>query len=247
MNEIKKIALVTGAGRGIGKEIALELARAGIDIAVMDVYFPEDEESAKAEIKAIGGKAMEVKADVSDYDSVAEAVEKINKELGPINILVNNAGVTRDNLILRMSKEEWDTVININLTGAFNCTKAVIKQMTKCKWGRIVNISSVVGQSGNAGQVNYSSSKAGLIGFTKSLAVELATRNITVNAITPGFIDTDMTRNLSEKVREILLEKIPMKKLGTPRDIAKAIGFFVSDDSSYITGHVLAINGGMYM
>jgi len=246
MNEIRKIALVTGGGRGIGKEITLELARAGVSIAVMDVKFPNDESIAD-EIKEIGSEAVEIEADVSNFDSVSESIEIINDTLGPINILVNNAGITRDNLLLRMSKEEWDKVININLTGAFNCTKTVIKQMTKSRWGRIVNISSVVGQSGNAGQVNYSSSKAGLIGFTKSLAIELATRNITVNAIAPGFIDTDMTRDLSDKVREMLLEKIPMKKLGTAADIAKAVRFFISEDSAYITGNILAVNGGMYM
>jgi 3-oxoacyl-[acyl-carrier protein] reductase len=218
----------------------------GIDVAVADVSFPETPSTAK-DIIALGRKSIEVNINVKDLASVEKGVELIEKELGPVNILINNAGVTRDNLMLRMSSEEWETVIGINLTGAFNCTKAVLKGMTKCRWGRIVNISSVVGQSGNAGQVNYSSSKAGLIGFTKSLAAEIASRNITVNAVAPGFIDTDMTKNLPEKVRELLMEKVPLKRLGTVNDIAKAVRFLVSDDSSYITGHTISVNGGMYM
>ncbi len=246
MNDVRKVALVTGAARGIGREIALELAANGIDIAIGDVHFPEDI-STLEDIKKMGRKAVEVKLDVSDSASVKEAVEKVNAELGPVTILINNAGITRDNLFLRMSDDEWNAVVNVNLTGAYNCTKAVIRQMTKTKWGRIVNISSVVGQRGNAGQANYASAKAGMIGLTKALAIELASRNITVNAVAPGFIDTDMTRNLSDKVKELLLEQVPLKKLGTPADIAKGVRFLVSDDASYITGQVLAINGGMYM
>lgn len=246
MNEERKVALVTGAARGIGREIALELAANGIDIAIGDVHFPEDI-STLEDIKKMGRKAVEVKLDVSDSASAKEAVEKVNAELGPVTILINNAGITRDNLFLRMSDDEWNAVINVNLTGAYNCTKAVIRQMTKAKWGRIVNISSVVGQSGNAGQANYASAKAGMIGLTKALAIELASRNITVNAVAPGFIDTDMTRDLSDKVKELLLEHVPLKKLGTVADIAKGVSFLVSDDASYITGQVLAINGGMYM
>jgi 3-oxoacyl-[acyl-carrier protein] reductase len=246
MNEERKVALVTGAARGIGREIALELAADGIDIAIGDVHFPEDISTLK-DIKKMGRKAVEVKLDVSVSASVKEAVEKVNAELGPVTILINNAGITRDNLFLRMSDDEWNAVINVNLTGAYNCIKAVIRQMTKNKWGRIVNISSVVGQSGNAGQANYASAKAGMIGLTKALAIELASRNITVNAVAPGFIDTDMTRDLSDKVKELLLEQVPLKKLGTPADIAKGVRFLVSGDASYITGQVLAINGGMYM
>lgn len=245
MEEIKKVALVTGAGRGIGREIALALASLGCDIAVADITFPDDSATLKG-ITSMGRKGMEVKLDVSKPESVETAVEAIEKELGPVNILINNAGITRDNLILRMSNEEWESVLNINLNGAFNCTKSVVKNMTKARWGRIVNITSVVGQRGNAGQANYASSKAGLIGLTKSLALELASRNITVNAVAPGFIDTDMTKVLSEKVRELLLEAVPMKRLGTVNDIANAVKFLVSDDASYITGQVLAVNGGMY-
>jgi 3-oxoacyl-[acyl-carrier protein] reductase len=231
MEEIKKVALVTGAGRGIGRAIALALASSGCEIK---------------SIQAMKRNGLEVKLDVSKIESVEAALETVEKELGPVNILINNAGITRDNLILRMSSEEWESVININLNGAFNCVKSVVKNMTKAKWGRIVNITSVVGQRGNAGQANYSSAKAGLIGLTKSLAIELASRNITVNAVAPGFIDTDMTRVLSEKVKEMLLEAVPMKRLGTVQDIANAVKFLVSDDAAYITGHVIAVNGGMY-
>jgi len=245
MEEVKKVALVTGAGRGIGREIALALASTGIDIALADISFPDDSATLKGVI-ALNRKGVEVKLDVSKAASVESALEAAEKELGPVNILINNAGITRDNLILRMSNEEWESVININLNGAFNCIKSVVKNMTKAKWGRIVNITSVVGQRGNAGQANYASSKAGLIGLTKSLAIELASRNITVNAVAPGFIDTDMTKVLPEKVRELLLEAVPMKRLGTVKDIANAVKFLVSEDASYITGHVIAVNGGMY-
>jgi 3-oxoacyl-[acyl-carrier protein] reductase len=245
MEEIKKVALVTGAGRGIGRAIALALASSGCEIAVADLSFPDESATLKS-IQAMKRNGLEVKLDVSKIESVEAALETVEKELGPVNILINNAGITRDNLILRMSSEEWESVININLNGAFNCVKSVVKNMTKAKWGRIVNITSVVGQRGNAGQANYSSAKAGLIGLTKSLAIELASRNITVNAVAPGFIDTDMTRVLSEKVKEMLLEAVPMKRLGTVQDIANAVKFLVSDDAAYITGHVIAVNGGMY-
>ncbi|MBN2135280.1 MAG: 3-oxoacyl-[acyl-carrier-protein] reductase [Acidobacteria bacterium] len=246
MTDTQKIALVTGAARGIGREIALELAKKGIDIAVADIHFPDDI-STKNDIIALGRKAIEVKVDVSKPESVKEAVEKINEELGMISILINNAGITRDNIMLRMTDEEWYSVININLNGAFNCIKAIVRQMTKNRWGRIVNVTSVVGQRGNAGQANYAASKAGLIGLTKALAIEFASRGVTVNAVAPGFIDTEMTNVLPDKVKEMLLEQVPSKTLGAPADVAKSVAFLVSDDAAYISGHVLAVNGGMYM
>ena len=242
-----KIAFVTGAGRGIGKAIAFTLASAGADIAGVDVNLEELKTVMEELSKTTGRKAIAIHSDVGDYGSVETAVEETVKTLGRIDILVNNAGITRDNLLLRMNNEEWDKVIRINLTGTFNCTKAIIRGMVKNRSGRIISIASIVAEMGNAGQANYAASKAGIIGFTKSIAREYANRGITANAIAPGFIETDMTRALSEDVRKNLIDQIPMSRLGTPEDVANVVKFLASDDASYITGQVMHVNGGMYM
>lgn len=242
-----KIALVTGASRGIGKAIALTLAGAGADIAGVDVNLDELKGTMDELVKTTGKRAVSLHADVGDYGSVETAVNEAVKALGRVDILVNNAGITKDNLLLRMNNDEWDKVIRINLTGTFNCTKAVIRGMVKNRSGRIISIASIVAEMGNAGQANYAASKAGIIGFTKTIAREYANRGITANAIAPGFIETDMTRALSEDVRNGLITQIPMSRLGTPEDVANAVKFLASDDASYITGQVIHINGGMYM
>ena len=242
-----KIALVTGASRGIGKAIALTLAGAGADIAGVDVNLDELKTAMDELQKKTGKRAISLYADVGDYGSVETAVNEAVKALGRVDILVNNAGITKDNLLLRMNNDEWDKVIRINLTGTFNCTKAVIRGMVKNRNGRIISIASIVAEMGNAGQANYAASKAGIIGFTKTIAREYANRGITANAIAPGFIETDMTRALSEDVRNGLITQIPMSRLGTPEDVANAVKFLASDDASYITGQVIHINGGMYM
>ncbi|PGY10809.1 3-oxoacyl-[acyl-carrier-protein] reductase [Bacillus sp. AFS031507] len=247
MNLEGKAALVTGASRGIGREIALELARQGANVAV---NFSGSEAKANEvvdEIKALGREAFAVKCDVSNSGEVAEMVKGTIDRFGKLDILVNNAGITRDNLLMRMKEEEWDDVININLKGVFLCTKAVTRQMMKQRVGRIINVASVVGVSGNPGQANYVAAKAGVIGLTKTSAKELASRNITVNAIAPGFITTDMTDKLPEEVKTEMLKQIPLARLGEPKDIAKMTAFIASDDSSYITGQTLHINGGMVM
>ncbi|MFH1278877.1 MAG: 3-oxoacyl-[acyl-carrier-protein] reductase [Candidatus Eisenbacteria bacterium] len=241
-----KVALVTGAAQGIGKSIALRLAGMGADLAVVDVNGEKAEETA-GEIRALGVKASSLKVDVTDGAAVAEGVEKTVEKLGGVDILVNNAGITRDALFLRMKEEDWDAVIAVNLKGTFNFTKAVIRPMVKAKGGRIVNIASVIGVMGNAGQANYAASKAGIIGMTKSLAKEFASRGITVNAIAPGFIQTAMTDVLSEKARESLMELIPLKRLGTSRDVADVVAFLVSPAAGYMTGQVLHVDGGMVM
>lgn len=241
-----KVAIVTGAGQGIGKAIALKLASYGADIAVVDINLEKAEETAK-EVRDIGRKALALKVDVSSVKETEDMAEKVFTDLEGIHILVNNAGITRDGLLLRMKEEDWDAVMNINLKGAFTCTKAVLKYMTKMKWGRIVNIASVVGVMGNAGQANYAASKAGLIGFTKSVAREVASRNITVNAVAPGFIETAMTDVLSPQVKTDLLNKIPLGRLGGANDVAMGVLFLASNASNYITGQVLNINGGMAM
>ena len=241
-----KVAMVTGAAQGIGKAVALLLARNGADIIVADINLEKAEETAK-EIQALGRKALAVKVDVGNLDDVIRVVQTVLEEFSQIDILVNNAGINRDKLILRMTEEDWDTVLKINLKGTFNCTKAVVRHMSKQRSGKIVNIASVVGEMGNAGQANYAASKAGVIGFTKTVAREFAQRGINVNAIAPGYIETPMTDVLAEKVKEELRRLIPMERLGKPEDVAEAVLFLVSEASSYITGQVLNVNGGIYM
>ena len=241
-----RVALVTGAAQGIGKAISLLLAKHGADIVVSDVLLEKATETAK-EIETMGRKAMAVRVDVSKLGDVEQMVDATLKQFGKIDILVNNAGITRDKLILRMSEEDWDAVLNVNLKGTFNCTRAVVRHMAKQRYGKIVSIASVTGEMGNAGQVNYAASKAGVIGLTKTIAREFAQRGINVNAIAPGYIQTPMTDVLSDKVKEDLKRLIPMDRLGQPGDVAEAVLFLVSDRSSYITGHVLNVNGGIYM
>jgi 3-oxoacyl-[acyl-carrier protein] reductase len=240
------VALITGAAQGIGKSVALLLAQNGADIVVSDINLEKAEETAK-EIESIGSKAIAIKVDVANLKDVERMVESILEKFGKIDILVNNAGITRDKLILRMTEEDWDAVLNVNLKGTFNCTKAVVRHMAKQRSGKIVSIASVVGEMGNAGQVNYSASKAGVIGLTKTIAREFAQRRINVNAIAPGYIETPMTEVLPEKVKEELKRLIPMERLGKPEDVAEAVLFLVSEESNYITGHVLNVNGGIYM
>jgi 3-oxoacyl-[acyl-carrier protein] reductase len=241
-----KVALVTGAAQGIGKAIALLLARNGADLVVSDINLEKAQETAR-EIQAIERKALAVKVDVANLEDVERMVQAGLQQFHQIDILVNNAGIARDKLILRMTEEDWDVVLDVNLKGTFNCTKAVIRHMLKQKSGKIVSIASVVGEMGNAGQANYSASKAGVIGFTKTIAREFAQRGINVNAIAPGYIETPMTDALPEKVKEELKQMIPMGRLGRPEDIAEAVLFLVSASSNYITGQVLNVNGGIYM
>ncbi|MGI6092985.1 MAG: 3-oxoacyl-[acyl-carrier-protein] reductase [Veillonellaceae bacterium] len=242
-----KVAIITGASRGIGRSVALELAKAGAKIVVNYAGNAAAAENVKDAILAEGGQAIVVQADVSDAVAVDNLVKQTIEAFGRIDILVNNAGITRDGLLMRMKETDWDDVINTNLKGVFSCTKAVSKVMMKQKSGKIVNMTSVVGLMGNAGQSNYAAAKAGVIGFTKSMAKELAPRGITVNAIAPGFISTDMTAVLSEQVKIDLAQKIPLGRLGDPNDIAKAVLFLVSDSANYITGQTLNVDGGMVM
>ncbi|CAG0967786.1 3-oxoacyl-[acyl-carrier-protein] reductase [Geobacter sp.] len=241
-----KVAIITGASRGIGRAIALRLAQDGADLVVTATTL-ETARNTASEIEALGRRALALAVDVADPASVDALFAAVVETFGKVDILVNNAGITKDGLLLRMKDADWDAVIDVNLKGAFNCVREAAKLMAKARSGRIVNISSVVGEMGNAGQINYCASKAGMIGLTKSAARELAKRGITVNAVTPGFIETDMTAVLSEKVREGLLQQIPMERLGTPDDVANAVLFLVSPMGDYITGHVLSVNGGMYM
>jgi 3-oxoacyl-[acyl-carrier protein] reductase len=241
-----KVALVTGAAQGIGRAIALLLAQNGADIVVSDINLEKAEETAK-EIEGTGQRAMAIKVDVAHSEEVERMVQTILERFGHIDILVNNAGIARDKLILRMTEEDWDAVLNVNLKGTFNCTKAVVRHMSKQRSGKIVSIASVVGEMGNVGQANYSASKAGVIGFTKTIAREFAQRGINVNAIAPGYIETPMTDALPEKAKEELRRLIPMDRLGRPEDVAEALLFLVSETSSYITGQVLNVNGGIYM
>ncbi len=241
-----RAAIVTGGGQGIGRTIVLDLASRGIDVAAADINL-DGVEQVSSEAEGMGVRSMALKADVSDPSSVRDMVDAVSDGFGKVDYLVNNAGITRDSLLMRMDDEAWQAVIDINLTGAFLCSKSVVRLMMKQRFGRIVNISSVVGAMGNAGQTNYAASKAGMIGFTKSLAREVASRNITVNAVAPGFIQTAMTDALPEKAREDLVSQIPSQRLGTPDDVAASVGFLLSDEASYITGQVIHVNGGMYM
>lgn len=245
--EERKVALVTGGTRGIGKEIAKALAKEGYDLIINYVSNNTDIKSFENELKEIGSKVIFIKADVSDYTSCEEMVKKGIETFGKIDTLVNNAGITKDNLLMRMKEEEFDKVIGINLKGVFNVTKQVTPYMIKKREGTIINVSSVVGVCGNAGQCNYSASKAGIIGFTKSLAKELASRNIRVNAVAPGFIQTDMTESLSDTVKDTINTQIPLKRMGEPQEVAKVVKFLASNDASYITGQVINIDGGMVM
>ena len=241
-----RIALVTGASQGIGRACALKLAKAGAQVALAARNTAKLAEVA-AEIEAAGGKAVSFELDLASEESIKAAAKAVLAHFGKVEILVNNGGITRDNLMLRMKLADWDEVLSTNLTGAFLLTQAVSSSMLKARWGRIINITSVVGRTGQAGQSNYAASKAGLIGLTKSLARELASRNITVNAVAPGYIATSMTAVLNEQQQSAMLMQIPLDRPGTPDDIANAVVFLASDMASYITGHVLDVNGGMYM
>ena len=242
-----KTAIVTGASRGIGLAIAKKLAKSGYNIAVVDACDLEKSEDAVKEVKALGVDAKAYQCNVADFAAVEQTVKQINDDFGGIYILVNNAGITRDGLLIKMSEENFDAVINVNLKGTFNFIKHVSPIMMKKREGRVVSISSIVGIEGQAGQVNYSASKAGVIGITKSCAREFASRNITFNAIAPGYVETPMTAVLTDKQKEAIFEMIPLKRYGQPEDIANAVNFLCSDDASYITGQVLSVDGGMHM
>lgn len=246
MSEERSTALITGGSRGIGKATAETLARAGFQVYLTYVSKPEEAESVAQGINAAGGTARAFRLDVGDADAVVAFFKDEIKDKVDLGVLVNNAGITKDGLVLRMKDEDFDRVVQINLRGTFLCVREAAKIMSRQRHGRIVNITSVVGQTGNAGQINYASAKAGIIGLTKSAAKELAGRSITVNAVAPGFVETDMTANLTDDVRAAYTESIPLKRLGTPQDIADAVAFLVSPGAGYITGQVLAVNGGMY-
>jgi 3-oxoacyl-[acyl-carrier protein] reductase len=246
MDLSNRVAIVTGSARGIGRGIALRLAEAGADIVVNDIEAAREAmERTVEEIKKLERQAIGVAADVSSAQDVGRLIETAMSTLGRIDILVNNAGVTRDGLVMRMSDEDWDTVLAIDLKSTFLCTRAVLRPMLKARWGRIVSIASIVGINGNAGQANYAAAKAGVIAFTRSVAKEVASRGITVNAIAPGYIDTKMTQDLDEKQSEELKKRIPLGYAGTPRDVAEAVAFLASEEARYITGQVLGVDGGM--
>ncbi len=238
-------AVVTGGGRGIGRAIAERLADLGADVAIVDID-GETAEATAAEVAGKGVKALGYALDISDADAVTETFKKIAEDLGGLDILVNNAGVTRDNLIIRMSPDDWDFVMRVNLKGAFNCTRAAVRPMMSQRWGRIINIASIVGQIGNAGQANYAASKAGLIALTKTVAKEFGGRGITANAVAPGFIETAMTESLSEKAREDFASKILLKRFGSPFDVANVVAFLASDGGDYVTGQTINVDGGMF-
>ena len=244
MYDEKKTAVITGAARGIGKAIAIRLAKSGLNIVISDVLEDEGKKTAE-EIKEYGVETAFIKTDVSNMESVNNMVKQTVEKFGSIDVLVNNAGITRDNISIRMSEQEWDLVLNINLKGTFLCSQAAAKEMMKKRFGRIVNIASVSGILGTAGQANYASSKAGVIALTKAMARELGGRNITVNAVAPGYIITEMTEKLPEKVKDAYLTQIPLKRGGTPEDVANGVNFLISPDASYITGIVLNISGGL--
>lgn len=241
-----KVALVTGGARGIGRAIALTFAKEGADIVVADVNFEIASQTA-AEIESLGRKALALEMDVTSYEKVEEGINKILDKMGKVDILINNAGITKDNLLLRMSQADWDVVINVNLKGTFNCIKAVTRPMIKQRSGKIISIASIIGLIGNPGQANYAASKAGIIALTKTVAKELASRNINANVVAPGFIQTAMTDKLPEDLKKKMLEAIPLAKLGTPQDVANVCLFLASEESSYITGQVITIDGGMVM
>lgn len=242
-----KCALITGATRGIGKRIAITLAKQGYNIALNYRKVNEELENTKKEIEKIGVQILAVKGDVANFEDCENFVKQVIERFGQIDVLVNNAGITKDMLLMRMKKEDFEQVIDTNLVGTFNVTKNVVPYMMKARSGRIINISSVVGISGNAGQTNYSASKAGIIGFTKSLAKEIASRNILVNSVAPGFIETNMTDVLKDDVKQEIAKNIPLKRMGTAQDVANVVKFLASDDSSYITGQVINVDGGMLM
>jgi 3-oxoacyl-[acyl-carrier protein] reductase len=246
-NLSNKVAVVTGASRGIGRAIALHLAELGAKVVVNYSGNQAKAQEVVSEIEANGGAAIAVQANVADPDDVAKLMKQAIETYGSLDILVNNAGITRDNLLMRMKEEDWDAVMNTNLKGVFLCTKAVARQMMKQRAGRIINIASIVGVAGNAGQANYVAAKAGVIGLTKTAAKELAARNIYVNAVAPGFIDTEMTEELPEEIKAQMLSQIPLAKLGKPEDVAKVVAFLASDDASYMTGQTLHVDGGMVM
>ena len=241
-----KISVVTGSAQGIGQAIAITLAQEGSNVVVADLDADRCEETV-ARVQQLGRKAMAVSVNVGDWDQVKGMIDRVQKDWERIDILVNNAGITRDGLLLRMKEEDWQSVLQVNLTGTFFCVKAVLPTMSRQRSGRIVNIASIVGAIGNIGQANYAASKAAVIGLTKTVAREYASRNITVNAVAPGFIDTAMTQDLSTETKEALLNQIPLKRLGQPSDIADAVSFLCSEKAGYITGHVLHVNGGMHM
>ncbi len=244
---MNKVAFITGGTRGIGKQIAIKLASSGFDIALNYRVENEELKNTVSDIEKNGVRCLAVKGDVTSFSDAEQMVKEIFEKYERIDVLVNNAGITKDNLFIRMKKEDFDDVINVNLVGTFNVTKNVVPIMIKQKYGRIINISSIVGISGNAGQANYSASKAGIIGFTKSLAKELGARNILVNAIAPGFIETNMTSVLKDSIKEEIGKSIPLKKMGKPEDVANVANFLASEDSSYVTGQVINVDGGMLM